>query len=51
MGQIMVYRHRPMRLVPTITTRVVIVPGSFCVESDIMEGGQGRQQAIESVLG
>ena len=31
MGQIMVYRYRPMRVFPTMTTRVVISRGSFCV--------------------
>ncbi len=51
MGSKMVYRYRPMRLVPTMTTRVIIVPGSFCVKGDIMGGGQGRQQAIEPILG
>lgn len=46
MGSIMVYRHRPMRVVPTITTRVVIRPRApSCVAGDIMAGGGGRQQA------
>ena len=29
MGSIMVYRYRPMRVVPTITTRVFMARGSF----------------------
>jgi len=29
MGLIMVYRHRPMRVCPTITTSCAIVRGSF----------------------
>ncbi|EEX10496.1 hypothetical protein SL1157_2555 [Ruegeria lacuscaerulensis ITI-1157] len=29
MGSIMVYRYRPMRVVPTITTSVFIARGSF----------------------
>ena len=29
MGLIVVYRYRPMRLVPTITTRLVIAKLSF----------------------
>lgn len=51
MGSKMVYRYRPMRLVPTMTTRVIIVPGSFCVDGDIMGGRRGRQQVIGSNLG
>lgn len=32
MGSIVVYRYRPMRLVPTITTRVVIATGSLMLK-------------------
>ena len=51
MGSKMVYRYRPMRLVPTTTTRVIIAPGSFYVSTDIIGGERGRQRAIESILG
>ena len=29
MGLVMVYRHRPMRIIPTITTSEFIASGSF----------------------
>jgi len=46
MGSIVVYRYRPMRLVPTITTRAFIATGSvYCVAADIMSVSGGRQQA------
>ncbi|MCA0855747.1 hypothetical protein [Phaeobacter italicus] len=47
MGSIMVYRYRPMRMVPTITTRVFIALAPLSVEADLMTGGRGRQQAKE----
>ncbi|MEZ0467831.1 hypothetical protein C6W91_14665 [Phaeobacter sp. SYSU ZJ3003] len=51
MGQIMVNRYRPMRLVPTMTTREVIYPRLlFCVEAQTMTGRQGRQQANPSKM-
>ncbi len=46
MGQIVVYRYRPMRVVPTITTSFVIASGSFLLGGDIMSGARGRQQAM-----
>ena len=46
MGSTMVYRYRPMRVVPTITTSVLIARGSFIACENIMCGGKGRQQAI-----
>jgi len=51
MGSNMVNRYRPMRVVPTITTRVVITTFSIMRSANIMRGGQGRQQLIESVFG
>lgn len=50
MGSIMVYRYRPMRVVPTITTSVLIARGSFLRGMDIMSGGKGRQQAIAPIF-
>ncbi len=50
MGSIMVYRYRPMRVVPTITTSVFIARGSFFAWGDIMSGGKGRQQAIVPIF-
>jgi len=50
MGSIMVYRYRPMRVVPTITTSVLIARGSLLLGSDIMGGGKGRQQAIAPIF-
>ncbi len=50
MGSIMVYRYRPMRVVPTITTSVLIARGSFFACRDIMVGAQGRQQAIAPIF-
>ncbi|NOD29222.1 hypothetical protein [Ruegeria atlantica] len=50
MGSIMVYRYRPMRVVPTITTSVLIARGSFLLGGDIMVGGKGRQQAIAPIF-
>lgn len=43
MGQIMVYRYRPVRVVPKITTSVIIVTGPFLLAGDIMAGRGGRQ--------
>ncbi len=50
MGSIMVYRYRPMRLVPTITTSVLIARGSFQLDRDLMGGRRGRQQAIAPIF-
>lgn len=50
MGSIMVYRYRPMRVVPTITTSVLIARGSFLLGGDIMVGGGERQQAIPPIF-
>ena len=45
MGSIMVYRHRPMRVCPTITTSRAIVGGLLhAFFGDIMSvGGEGQQ--------
>lgn len=50
MGSNMVYRYRPMRWVPTITTSVLIARGSFFACRDIMGGAKGRQQAIAPIF-
>ncbi len=50
MGSIMVYRYRPMRVVPTITTSVLIAKGSFFACRDIMSRGKGRQQAFAPIF-
>lgn len=41
MGQNMVYRYRPMRLVPTITTRVIIVTGPFMLGGTLWGAARG----------
>ncbi len=46
MGRNMVYRYRPMRVVPTITTSVIMVTCSLMLGGDIMAGGKGRQLRI-----
>lgn len=50
MGSIMVFRYRPMRVFPTITTSAFIARGSFFACRDIMVGGKGRQQAIAPIF-
>ncbi len=47
MGSIVVYRYRPMRLVPTTTTSAVIAYRLLLLVADIIGGATGRQQAIE----
>ena len=45
MGWTMVYRYRPMRVVPTITTSVLIARGSFIACRNIMYGNYMRKCA------
>ena len=47
MGQIMVYRYRPMRVCPTMTTSVVMMSKAPLAWRDIMSGLQGRQQGMQ----
>ncbi len=52
MGQIMVYRYRPMRLDPTITTSAAMATGSSLLRRRLGAGEEGvnLQNAIENVM-
>ncbi len=46
MGSIVVYRYRPMRLVPTTTTSAVIATGSLCLVRTLLVGLRGVNRQL-----